>query len=431
MRLFSPAFSSTAVARSASSPSSAAAAVAQELLSDAKYDIEFNGYLSNHAKHAVVALWGLGAPPERIQGYWDMYTTETPYGLSLHPVDVPWDDVEPASPQDLPKWRGRKEHWQEQVAFFQKELDETFDGDTDGLVRKYAPDLLDGIAGALTHGIIHLGWAIAAQSPQMIVEGLAYLNFCHLGVDRTHFRHGDASGDEYQAEPIDSFMRVARTTEEEDLAKKWVDSIKSKYDESFHPELVVAGFQWHVAKLAHEPHPVATTIPSWITGADDESEAKVWEGLYRAVAYLYLATRDPEDGHGNFVVLHLITSLWGLEQVCRVLKEGASNDYPQSRQRALSQFYASAVVVLSTAGFVPSSALEKVRLEIGPEDTSADFDWEPTIKAGIAEKEEHNIKLVYVTRELWNRYEHWKGFSEAGKAFTLTPNVGGGTFSSE
>jgi len=57
--------------------------VLAELLADERYHIEFNGYLSNHVKHALIALAGLGAPADRIQEYWDQYTSETPYGLQL------------------------------------------------------------------------------------------------------------------------------------------------------------------------------------------------------------------------------------------------------------------------------------------------------------------------------------------------------------
>lgn len=55
-------------------------------------------------------------------------------------------------------WRGKKVEWQAQVLFMDQEL-EKLDCDTDALVKKYAAELLDGIAGALTHGIIHAGWA--------------------------------------------------------------------------------------------------------------------------------------------------------------------------------------------------------------------------------------------------------------------------------
>lgn len=50
----------------------AAYEVTERLLADETYHIEFNGYLSNHAKHAVIGLYGLDASPKAIQKYWDM-----------------------------------------------------------------------------------------------------------------------------------------------------------------------------------------------------------------------------------------------------------------------------------------------------------------------------------------------------------------------
>ena len=48
-----------------------AAAVVAQLLSDRSKHIEFGGFLTNHVKHAVVALHGLDAPAGKIQHYWD------------------------------------------------------------------------------------------------------------------------------------------------------------------------------------------------------------------------------------------------------------------------------------------------------------------------------------------------------------------------
>eukprot|EP00951_Prasinocladus_malaysianus_P049348 scaffold668724_cov59-Prasinocladus_malaysianus.AAC.1 len=68
-------------------PSADRQAVVERLLSDDQYHIEFNGYLTNHAKHAIVALHGLDATPKRVQEYWDEYTAVTPYGLKLEPAE--------------------------------------------------------------------------------------------------------------------------------------------------------------------------------------------------------------------------------------------------------------------------------------------------------------------------------------------------------
>ena len=50
---------------------SSMSAVTNRLLSDRQFHIEFHGFLTNHAKHAVVALHGLNAADSKIQHYWD------------------------------------------------------------------------------------------------------------------------------------------------------------------------------------------------------------------------------------------------------------------------------------------------------------------------------------------------------------------------
>jgi len=389
--------------------------LAQALLSDKSFDIEFQGYLSNHVKHAIIALDRLDAPASRLQGYWDEYTKLTPYEIPLHKVEESWDTVKPAISEEWNDWRGKKIHWQRQAAFMDDELSR-LDNDTNKLVKQYAPELLSGMAGALTHGVIHLGWAIDAQSPWMICEGLSYLNFCHLGFEDEQVLDFETENDD--SAPMDSFIRVANTFEKEELLESWVNKVKKSYDKSFHPELVPAGFQWELSKLFKEPHQVATVIPKWIRQCP---LPEIWEELYHAVVGLYLASRD-QNGNGNFVVLHLITSLWGLEKTMRVLEP------PEEVERkVLGQFYAMTITLLgaSAAGFPRPELLEAVHKDYAKQvvDNAEQFDWRPIAEAGIAEKEEHNIKLVYVSRELWRRFGHWKGFSDAAKSFTLTPNI--------
>ena len=40
--------------------------VVETLLNDQSYHIEFNGFLTNHVKHAVIALNRLGASPQML-----------------------------------------------------------------------------------------------------------------------------------------------------------------------------------------------------------------------------------------------------------------------------------------------------------------------------------------------------------------------------
>jgi len=393
--------------------------VSQSLLSDSQYDIEFHGYLSNHAKHGIIALDRLGASEDRIQEWWDGYTTLTPYSLRLHRTER-WDSptLQPCSKEEFFQWKGEKIHWQSMVLFLQKELEsnERFDHDINKLVEAYAPPLLSGIAGALMHGIIHLGWAIDAGNEWMILEGLAYLQFCHLGIDESLWQTQDAP-DDAQSNPLQSITEISRRWKAENLQETWISSVKNKYDESFHPELVAAGFQWHLSKTLHEPHSIVTTLPTWLTDTSIPIKG-LWEPLYRLATTLYLVTRDSHN-NGNFLVLHLLTSLWGLECVLRVVQDDAVS------RRALQQYYSVMVCTLATSsgGFPSADTLEA--FDIRSEDADdKDLDWTPMEARGIAEEEEHNIKLVYVCRELWKRYGRWRGFSEAAQCFVLTPNIG-------
>eukprot|EP00567_Pseudictyota_dubia_P014008 CAMPEP_0197434302 /NCGR_PEP_ID=MMETSP1175-20131217/2060_1 /TAXON_ID=1003142 /ORGANISM="Triceratium dubium, Strain CCMP147" /LENGTH=405 /DNA_ID=CAMNT_0042962979 /DNA_START=101 /DNA_END=1318 /DNA_ORIENTATION=+ len=394
--------------------------VASSLLSNNAFFIEFQGYLSNHAKHAIVALERLNAKESRVQYYWDEYTTLTPYGLTLKP-SKPWKDIALEPSVHNKEWfrslRGKKEQWQEMCMYLEEERINRFGGSADKLVQEYAPDLLGGIAGALTHGIIHLGWGIDASNDWMTVEGLAYLNFCYLGVDESKLT---VSGDDATAGPMKALENVAREFHIQSLAENWVDKTKKTYNDkkNFHPELVVAGFQWELSKLLEAPHEVATTVPAILSqGSLDD----LWKQWYHTVTWIYLATRD-EKGVGNFLVLHLVTSLWGLEHVCRVINK------EEVTRQALQEFYASAVCLLaaSAGGFPTENTLQSIQttFPLNSRDDASEFDWTPVVERGIQETEEHNIKLVYVMRELWNRYDRWQGFSTAADSFTTTPNIG-------
>jgi Questin oxidase-like len=398
---------------------------ASKLLADRAYDIEFHGYLSNHAKHAILALDRLQAPEERVRGYWEMYTSMTPNNFQLHKVDQEWDNVTPATVEQWKDWHGKKIHWQEQTMFAYNQLQGKYNGDHHALLKDLAPELLQSpsLAGALTHGIIHLGWGIDAQSPWMIAEGLAYLNFCAIGVDPAKIQMDQHIDD---ATPMDSLIRVADTYQAEALKETWVQRAKDKYEaESFHPELVPAGFQWQVAKVFEEAHPVATEMPTWLTTL---GIAKLYESLYRAVTYLYLATRD-ENGNGSFLLLHLITSLWGLEQTLKVADDVNPEAKNSLTRKAIAQWYANLICFAATAGsgFPSASALQDIQQQSDLVETNQDpsnLDWTDIVEKGIAETEEHNIKLVYVARELWHRYGYWHGFLEAAKSFTITPDIG-------
>jgi hypothetical protein len=116
-----------------------------------------------------------------------------------------------------------------------------------------------------------------------------------------------------------------------------------------------------------------------------------------------------------------MSSLWGLQKTLEAI------DQETVTRKAIAHYFASVVCLLSTAsgGFPSPKSLDDARTLFSPDKVdAADLDWAPIVKSGIAEEEEHNIKLVYMMKELWNRYDHWSAFSDAARSFTLTPNIG-------
>jgi len=92
---------------------------------------------------------------------------------------------------------------------------------------------------------------------------------------------------------------------------------------------------------------------------------------------------------------------------------------------AIHQFYSAAMGILATASFPKVDDLMHTQSEFPMSAVDDAYDWSPVTDCALIEEEEHNIKLVYVVRELAQRYgSTWKDFHRAAEAFTLTPNVG-------
>ena len=394
------------------------------LLDDYHYNIEFHGYLSNHAKHAILALYGLQAPSQRLQEYWNSYTAVTPYGLSLQPSE-PLKDV-PKDIQTDGEWAallGKKQSFSALCKFF---CDKVQRLGMQAVLRRYAPKLLEGLAGALTHGVIHLGWGLP-YSQWMSIEGLAYMTFAYLSAhpERFHMRvegsETHPSDSPIQNPALCSLLWVAGVWEAQDLAQRWIAQTKAKYTEEsgFHAELVVAGFQWELSKVLEDGHDLLYSLPVWWDLLD---VAALLHILYETAVVLYLGT--VKDEHGDFLVLHLITSLWGLENVL----EAASLPVHQQKV-ALQCYWVTLLAAVSTrsSGWPRCDHLQSSAMKFQNQFDDADAvqnEWDEIIARAISQTEEHNMKLVFVTRELWRRYDHWAAFRAAAATFTATPNIG-------
>lgn len=127
--------------------------VVDRLLSDRTHHIEFNGHLTNHVKHAVVALAGLGVEPERISAYHDNYVKLTPYGFPVEPARRARLTI---TDDNWLQFLGQRTDFAAYCDFFDRREREL---GMPEVLRRYLPHLLPGWVGALQHATIHLGWA--------------------------------------------------------------------------------------------------------------------------------------------------------------------------------------------------------------------------------------------------------------------------------
>lgn len=381
-----------------------------ELLNDQTYHIEFNN-LTNHAKHAVIALAGLGASPQKIKAYYDSYARLTPYGYSL---EAPKASKHVISEANWERFFGKRTSFSAYCDFFDRQEKEL---GIDELLRRYVPPLLPGWVGSFTHAAIHLGWALGAHNRWMTIEGLAYMAFSYVSChpERSSSVRSGRSRDELA---VDSLLRIAGVWEDDhDALQHWVEALitdtASSTAASIHPELARSGLQYRIARLLAEGHPLIYEIPAWI-GEQDVSTS--WEQLHYAVTLLYLALP------GDFVLLHLITSLHAMEQIADRLSA-------DQRKYVVKCFYIGMLCIIFSCTDFPKrtklAALHstyKDTVDTGGHPAGSQ-DWERIVARAVEEEEEHNPKMVYVLQRVWKRTGGRSIYRAAAAHFTTTPGL--------
>ncbi|MQY27833.1 questin oxidase family protein [Nocardia aurantia] len=378
------------------------AAVA-DLLDDRSHHIEFNGHLTNHVKHAVIALAALGAPESLIRDYHKNYAQLTAYGYPLEPARPPARSIDAGS------WReflGQRVHFAAYTAFFDTEVARL---GIAGAVLEYAPELLRGWIGAFTHATIHLGWAVWADHPGMTAEALAYLAFSFVPVADETRRGADTA-----AGPWDSLLALATAHAGDEDFRTAVRTIIGDTDTvtGLHPELGRSGLQARVAAVARSGLPQLAGTGRWAAGLDPGVRRAA---VRRAVTRLYLA--EP----GDFVVLHLITSLFALEELARVLADESAT------ARLYDLYWAGLRVIVAAERKIPAPEKLRALADLyetpgGDRTDHATAEFEFAARRSWLEDEEHNPKLVFVLRQWWNEQD-WNAYRHAAAQFTRTPDL--------
>ncbi|MFI8417095.1 questin oxidase family protein [Serratia sp. NPDC078593] len=379
-----------------------------KLLADQQYDIEFNGHLTNHVKHAVIALAGLGVAEQRIVWYYQRYAKMTPYGMGLEPPRAAKHQI------DATNWRsllGKRSSFSAYRDFFLQALRQHGREKT---LATYMPELLAGWVGSLTHGTIHLGWALLVEHEEMIAEGLAYMAYSYVPC-HGHRAQPDTQCQETTA--FDSILRLAhhwQAHREEMLAWQTaaIETPAAEITACIHPELQRSGLQYRIACVLYLGHEEIYRQPAWLTNQPSEL---AWSQLYQAVTLIYLSKP------GNFLLLHLLTSLLAMEQIAKYLPE-------KDVQNVLNCYWVGMQCMLFATNNLAQpdklAALQQIYANSHDDidDPLWEREWQQLTARAVEEEEEHNPKLVYVMKRLWLR-TRCSLYRAAAHQFTATPEL--------
>ena len=171
------------------------------------YYVEYDVYFINHSAHAIIALDRLGANPERIEEYMQYYLK---YTGNLSPPSR--DKKVDLSPEEIMKRPGSMNSYYTRLTYYQDLLKQT--GSVNELIKQEFPKLMNGIAAAILHGLIQLGYGCSAGDEHTMCEGLAYLHFASNPLNM----YGKSWDDGPEDTDILDILNVVR--EDEKLMKK-------------------------------------------------------------------------------------------------------------------------------------------------------------------------------------------------------------------
>ncbi len=384
--------------------------IIDKLLSDQTYHIEFNGHLTNHVKHAVIALTKLGMHDEKVLAYYKNYAKETPYGFGLEPARP---DKLLITEQNWKNFLGKRVGYTAFCNFFDRQEKKL---GLNRVLNAYLPILLEGWAGAFTHATIHLGWALDINHRWMIIEGLSYMAYTYVSChpDRVPLMDEHEKISEHSI--IDSFLKITEFCEDNKI--ELTNEIENLFNDphhtfdDIHPELLRSGLQFRIACLLEQGHP---EIYKTAGSLNHQPTPEIWEQLFYVVTLLYL------EKPGNFVILHLITSLHAMGQISRHVSHELQN-------KILKCFWIGMLCILFSERYFPNKskliALNNIfNSKIDSEESTRlwEENWHEIMERAFLEDEEHNPKLVYVLRLLWQRTNKKSIYRAAAAQFTTTP----------
>ena len=141
-----------------------------------RYDMEWGGFLTNHLAHGLIALERLGATRGMQERFHSSYVDR----LAARPSSVASPRLKQSSLRSIPL--GRRQYFRSIERAFDQAIVGGSRAHLRAVVSEHLPRLVDGLAGAAFHALLHLGLGVRTECRSLVTEGLAYLAHSWLPV---------------------------------------------------------------------------------------------------------------------------------------------------------------------------------------------------------------------------------------------------------
>jgi 20S proteasome subunit beta 1 len=178
-----------------------------------RYGIEWGGFLTNHLAHGLIALEMLGATRGMQERFHASYIDRL---ASRRPSSAASPRLKQSSLGSLPL--GRRQYFGSIERAFDRAIAGASRAQLRAVVSEHLPRLVDGLAGAAFHAVLHLGLGVRTECRSLITEGLAYLAHSWLPVGGSAQLSDAGSG---EIGVLESFEAVRR---EDGLQQRLVEA---------------------------------------------------------------------------------------------------------------------------------------------------------------------------------------------------------------
>uniref|UniRef100_M4B6Y3 Uncharacterized protein n=1 Tax=Hyaloperonospora arabidopsidis (strain Emoy2) TaxID=559515 RepID=M4B6Y3_HYAAE len=356
-----------------------------------RYRMEYNGYLSNHLLHGVVALFDLGASEEKIEAFANNYSTklEKTESTNVHGIEPDACDTIAENDPKLTWVRarellGKRQNFDALLSLYAAEVQES---GVDGAVKKHLPHLVGGLAGALLHSIIQLGYAYHIGGDRLVAEGLTYMHFAYLSFDEPPQVNGEERLDKKTLSRGEALHLVRFLNGNEVL----LDEMRRKLQAKPLVDLETSGLQKRLSTMSGDLDRGSATAFLMIWEVINGYDLSKMDGKLALDLAFWLYSMIE---HNDFVILHAVTSAWALQQVEHLLD-------PKDRQRSWKVW-----LHVALSAFVTNDSKDVLQSDVCEQQLPEPEPWRQIIAktlaltdGGLLERDlVHVYKLVQVAR---------------------------------